>query len=321
MVMTSRLARSPLLLAGLLAATSACVDRATENTAVRRGDVAFAADSLDEALAEYRLALRQGSRDADVLARAAHTFAELGQVDEAADLYRQAADADPRWGDQAAADLMHLARRAAWGRERFRMATAVQEALRFRPGIGLGDLALPLARHHFQNGEYSRALPLYQRALMRADTVPEILFEIGQAYEEIGDCRRALGHYEAFYEAAPRSQRDAALLYIGSCALSVARELHEGPAVSTEDMEEARTLVGRYLEVGEPRSLQGEAYFLLGEIHAALGECSEAQDAFAQVLRLESVGGGALMTRARERFDLLRFGRGLESYRSDGRCY
>jgi tetratricopeptide (TPR) repeat protein len=305
-----------MVLLGLLG----CLDTGSEDNALRRGDIAFASDSLEEALAEYRLAVRQGSRDAPTLARVAHTYASLGRVDEAAAFYREATGVDSVWADQAAADLLHLAREAAGRRDGFLMAKAVQEALELTPGLGIGDLDLPLARHYFRNGEYGRALPLYQRALGRADSVPRILFEIGQAHEEIGDCRRALVHFERYRELAPPAERSGVDWYIGSCALEVARELRT-PSAAGSDLEEALAFVNRAIDVGEPRNLQGQAWFERGEIQAALGACDEAMESFAQVRFVEPGGGGALVNRAQERFDLIKFGRGLDRFRADGRCY
>lgn len=311
---------SAFLVAALLAPLASCVDRDTEDTAMRRGDVAFAADSLGEALAEYRLAVRQGSEDPALLARVAHTYVELGRVDEAASFYRLATDLDPAWGDQAAADLMHLAHAATGRRDRFLLATAVEEALAFRPGLGLGDLALPLARHYAQNGEFGRALPLYDRVLAAADTLPVVLFEIGQAHEEVGDCRQALLHFERYREAARRPERDQVDWYIGTCAYELARELRASPQ-SEEDLEEALGFVTRAIEVGEPRNIQGRAWFDRGEILAELGACDAAMEAFAQVRIVEPVAGGALVDRAQDRFDAIRFGRGLGRFRRERGCY
>ena len=109
---------------------------------VRRNDEL----SVEEALAEYRLAVRQGDGEPEVLARVAHAYVALGRVDEAAEYYRQAVSLDEDFRTQAVSDLMGMARRAADTGERFQMASAVQEALAMEPAIGLDDMALPLAR-------------------------------------------------------------------------------------------------------------------------------------------------------------------------------
>ncbi|HCK60737.1 MAG TPA: hypothetical protein DHW11_05875, partial [Gemmatimonadetes bacterium] len=60
-----------------------CVPQDIEMGAVQRGDEAFAQANYEEALAEYRLAIRQGADDPYVTARVAHTYARMGRVDDA----------------------------------------------------------------------------------------------------------------------------------------------------------------------------------------------------------------------------------------------
>jgi len=292
----------------LLAAASACVQAPADDTAVQRGDLAFAAGEYDEALAEYRLAARVERPDPAVLARVAHAYALDGQVDEAADHYRRAVDLDPTWASQAVADLMELAEVAGRGNDRFLMASAVAAAVEIEPGIGLERLALPLARHHFENGEFGRALPLYQRALAAgADSVPEIVFEIAQAHEEIGDCKGALIFFERFRERVRPWERGEVDWYIGSCSLQVALGLHGSDAVGEATLLDALSAVDRTIEMGEPRNLQGRAWFERGEILADLGRCEEAIASFRRVREAEGNVQSALATRAQERLDDLRF--------------
>lgn len=309
----------PFLCLTALLALTACDVSGREETAVRRGDVAFAQGRYEEALAEYRLAVRQGGADdAQVLARVAHTYAMLGRVDDAGTYYADAADRDESLADQAVADLMRLARDARASNDRFAMATAVETALELRPGLGVGDVALPLARHYFRNGEYGRALPFYQKALGEAtDSAPETVFEVGQAYEEIGDCEHALVYFERYREMIPRWRRDEVDWYIGSCSFSLAREQMSRSFPTDEELEEALERAERTVEVGEPRNIQGQAWFEMGEILSELGRCEEAMEAYGRVR--SAAPAGALVERAQDRFDEIRFGRGLEGFR-DGRC-
>jgi len=302
-----------------LAATFACSPRATEESALRRGDEAFAQGQYREALAEYRLAVRQGADDPSTLVRVAHTFALLGRVDDAGTYYVDAAARDEAWADQAVSDLMRLAVDARGTGDRFAMATAVETALGLRPGLGVGEMALPLARHYFENGEFGRALPFYQKAMGEAtDSIPEVVFEVGQAYEEVGDCEHALIYFERHREMIRRWERAEVDWYIGSCAYSLARDLRSGRAgVDEQDLERALQLVERTLEVGEPRNIQAQAWFEKGEILSDMGECDAAMDSYAQVRYADQAG--SLVDRAQDRFDEIRFGRGLESLRG-GRC-
>ena len=301
----------------LTAVAAACSPRTTEQNALRRGDEEFAQGIFAEALAEYRLAVRQGADDPEVSARVAHTYALLGRVDDAASYYADAVARDPELTDQAVSDLMRLAADAHASGDRFAMATAVETALELRPGIGVGGMELPLARHYFTNGEYERALPFYRRALAGArDSVPEVVLEVGRAHSEIGDCDHALLFFERFRTMVRPGQRGEVDWYIGNCAFDLARELREGTQ-APEQLERALELVDRTVEMGEPRNIQAQAWFEKGEILAELGRCDEAMEAYAQVRYADQAG--ALIERAQSRFDEIRFGRGLEQFR-EGRC-
>jgi tetratricopeptide (TPR) repeat protein len=297
----------------LVCALAACAPRASEDDAVERGDIAFATGNVEAALAEYQLAARQGG-DAEAYARVGHTYAQLGRVDEARDFYRQAADRDPRWADQAGADLLHLAREAESRSDRFLMASAVETALVFLPGLSVEGLSLPLARHYFESGEFGRALPFYQKALSAApDSTADVVMEVGTAYEEVGDCGRALTLFERYREMVQPWERTEVDWHIGNCSLSLGRQRR------TEDLpEEALALVDRTLEVGEPMNLIPQTWFERGEILSSLGRCDEALEAYRRVRVLEPTGTSALVRRAEERIDEVRFGRGLQEL--TGRC-
>lgn len=312
---------APVALMGAVAALAALVVTgcapATEQDAVERGDQLFATGRYEQALAEYRLAVRQGADDANVLARVAHTYARLGRVDDASTNYQSAVAADSALRDQAVADLMRLASEAERSGDRFAMANAVQAAREIEPALGVRDLALPLARHYFGSGEYGRALPYYQIAMAETSDSPEIVFEVGQAYEEIGDCEHALVFFERFRTMVRAWERGEVDWYIGTCAFSVAEDILARSDITDDDYERALTLVDRTVEVEEPRNLQARAWFERGEILAELGRCEEAMEAYAQVRFTDQAG--ALVDRAQAAFDEIRFGRGLESFRG-GRC-
>ena len=313
--MTHRLLLS-LLISCLV--TGACSSRVTEESAIHRGDVAFAQGDYEEALAEYRLAVRQGAADPSITGRIAHTYAIMGRVDDAGAYYLETSSKDEGFADQAVSDLMRLALDAKENNDRFAMATAVETALRLRPGIGVGDMSLPLAQHYFKNGEYGRALPFYQSAMADAtDSLPEIVFEIAQAYEEIGDCDHALIGFERFREMVRPWERGEVDWYIGTCAFSLAGDLISSPAAGEQELERALELVDRIVEVGEPRNIQAQAWFQKGEILDQLGACEEAMEAYEQVRYVDQAG--PLLDRAQRRYDEIRFGRGPDNFPEE-RC-
>ncbi len=302
----------------VLAFVVGCSPRGSEENAVRRGDEAFAQGNFEEALAEYRLAERQGADDPATAARIAHTYAMMSRVDDAGSYYRIAAAEDPSLTDQAVSDLMRLARDAHTDGDRFAMATAVESALQLRPGIGFGDMTLELARHYFVNGEYGRALPFYQIALADAsDSLPDVVFEVGQVHEEIGDCEHALVFFQQFRSMVRPWQRSEVDWHIGTCAFNIARELQSRAELDPDQLSRALDLINLTVEMGEPRNIQAQAWFEKGEILAELGDCQGAMESYAQVRYADQAG--ALIDRAQSRFDEIRFGTGLEHLR-DGRC-
>ena len=75
--------------------------------------------------------------------------------------------------------------------------------------------------------------------------------------------------------------------------------------------------MNRTVAVGEPRNIQAQAWFEKGEILAEMDECEAAMEAYSQVRYADQAGW--LIDRAQDRFDGIRFGRGLEHLR-DGQC-
>lgn len=299
----------------LLAA--ACTQSVGEYNTVLRGDQAFARGEMDEALAEYRLAILQGSDDPGVYGRVAHTYALQGRVDDAAEHYHQAAAEDSSYADQAVADLVRLARASAERDDLFGVASAVQSALAFRPGLSVDELALPLARHYSRSGEFGRALPFYQKALgaAPADSAPALVYETAQAYEEVGDCGRALVFFEQYRETIPRWQRGEVNWHLGTCSYRYAERLK-----AQGRLEDALRHLETTIELEEPRNLLSLAHFDRGEVLSLLGDCEEAVEAYASVLEIDAGGTGPLVSRARSRIDEIRFGGYLEEFRPDERC-
>ena len=179
--------------------------------------------------------------------RVAHTYAEMGRIDEAGEFYHQAVDQDPDFADQAVSDMVRLARAARDRDDLFGLASAMETAMSFRPGITMQDMALPLARHYFRSGEYATALPYYQASIagMQGDTIRDVVFEAGSAYDEVGDCRRALLYYEEYRTLIRSYQRGDVDWKIGSCSLHLAQELR-----SEGEDEEALAHIERTIALG-----------------------------------------------------------------------
>lgn len=285
-------------------ALAACGGQAEED-AILRGDRYWAAGDRDQALAEYRLAVRRGSPrgDGETLIRVAHAYASLGRVDESLDYYRQAVERDPELVDQAVADLIRVARAAVRRNDNIALASAVQGATEFRPGISASELTLPLARHYLDMGQYGEAVPYLQKALADNGDDTQILYDLATAHEEIGDCPRALVFFERFREAVPARARRDVDWRIGSCSYELAREARREARSN-----DALRLLQATIDLGEPRHLLARAQFEKGEILADLGECDAAVEAFRRVRDEDVAGSGVLAERAQLRIDEIRFG-------------
>ncbi len=302
-------------------------------TARLRGDQAFARGAYEDALAEYRLALREDPDIANVL-RTAHAYAVLGRVDEARALYDEAVREDSAHVDQAVSDFVARAKQAFANRDSYGGASAMETALYFRPGIVVDELVLPMARHYSSSGEHGRAQPLYLRALGDQRRDPDIVFETALAHTEIGDCERAMGFFEEFVDLAPRRENETRW-HVGTCAIQLARELMEQGAIRealdraaladsgdtvvetdsvASELDQAVDQVLGYLdlvmELREPRTMLPEAYFQKAEILSRLGECEAAMEAYRTVPAVSVAGSEVLARRARERVDQIRFGSG-----------
>jgi tetratricopeptide (TPR) repeat protein len=299
-------ARAAVVLTGLAMLAAACTASGSEEEAIRRGDAAFAQGEFNDALAEYRLALRQGSDRAETWLRTAHAFARVNRIEEAREHYEAAIARDSALADQAASDLLRVARRAVERRDGMVASAAADAAARIRPGVSLSGVAVDLARHYVRTAQPAQALPYFQKALAENDDDPGILLELALAHEQLGDCERALAFFDQVRPRIQANRRSEVDWQIGNCSYQLARE-----AAARGFSDEALRLYRAVTDLGEPRNLLGQAWFDSAEILARRGECTAAAAAFERALQEES-GNGALAARARDRIDQIRFRRGGE---------
>jgi tetratricopeptide (TPR) repeat protein len=275
--------------------------------AVQRGDRLWADSNYTAALAEYRLALEQGGNDDEVLARVAHAYIQTGQFARGKEAYDTLIAQAPEFTDQAVFDYVTVARRARDRSDRFGMAGAVEAALALRPGLPLEEMAAPLARYYATTGAPERAIEFYERALSRApaDTVPTLLFELGEVHEARGNCEDALGFFNAYRARRPAGEHaDEARWHVGNCSFMLGRRSRQAG-----ELELALRRLDTVIELGVPQNIQDQAWFERGETLLALGRPAEALPCYIRVLELNSARTGQLVERAQRRIDELRFGR------------
>lgn len=303
-------ARRRALLAGLAAALiglptvvlSGCGEA---ETAVRRGDRLWADSEYTAALAEYRLAVRQGGAGEEELLRAAHGFVRTNDFDRARETYDELLARAPEHESQAVYDYLLLARHALERGDRYDMTRAVEAALELEPQLPLRELTEPMAAYYREVGDTERALDFYRRALAHTppDSAGPLIYTIGLLHAARDDCARAIGYFRAYEARAPDGERRREAAWnLGNCAFRLARAAHEQGFLT-----EALRHLGTVLELGVPETVQDEAWFRRGDILYALGRFDEALESFRMVLELNPARTGRLVERAQERIDQIRF--------------
>ncbi|MCI0436112.1 MAG: tetratricopeptide repeat protein [Gemmatimonadetes bacterium] len=287
----------------VLAGSASCGDA---DSAIARGDHFWAEGAYAEALAEYRLALRE-SRTPTTLSRVAHAYIQNGQFERAREIYDELLGAAPEWADQAVFDYLTVAVRARDRGDRYGLASAVEAARSLRPGLPLDEFAIPLARYYASTGDPAKALDSYERALSSAppDSVPTLLFDIARMHVSQGNCSEAIGFFRAFRSRERRGPRaDEANWHIGECSFNLARRSRQDG-----DLEKALRELDTTIDLGVPKNRIDEAWFDRGEVLFAMGRRDDALFAYRMVLEINPAGTGQLVERARRRIDDLRFGR------------
>lgn len=293
------------LVAAALLGVVACGGPSEES--LERGDRLLGAGELESAIAEYKLALRQGGESAPVLLRLGQAYARHGDVEETIRYYEPLLETDSSHMYQMAGDLIGLARDALARGARENVARALRPLLEVSVGLVPVDLRLALARHYWQDGDYAAALPLYLSSLTEGgEEIPAAVhFETGRAYEEMGGCLEALEYFSVYLEAAARDapQVPSARWHYGSCLFEMAETDHAAgrPRAALEKLD-------RMVRLGVPQTLLDRAHFLRGELLLAMGEQERALDAYREVLRLNPTRSGSLVQQAEGRIRQIRFG-------------
>ncbi len=269
------------------------------------GDRFLVSGREEAAIAEYQLALRRRGEDPEVLLRLAHGYAHLDRLDEAVDYYARLLAVDSIHTDQAVADFLAMAKRAAARNDRARIARALEQVEAIRPGSVPLELSLPFARYYYELSEYAQALPLYLTVLATdPDSVePEARYEVASVYYELGECGQALTHYRAFLQQRRRGELTGdARWHAGQCAYQLAqRDRLAGRP------QEALGKFELVIELGSPQALLDDTWFERGEILFALGEFDEAVLSYQTVLELNPSRTGRRVRLAEERIRSIRY--------------
>jgi tetratricopeptide (TPR) repeat protein len=287
----------------LLAVALGCRGEAGE--AIERGDRLLAVGSVDEAIAEYKLSLRQSGEEPEVLVRLGSAYGRRGEVEAALQYFRRALEQDSSYADLVAVELTAAARAARDGGSPDNMARALEMVQPIGSEFLPLDLKLDLAAHYVGVSDYGRALPLYLSAIDSGETEPATWLEAARALQESGACREGLAYFERYLDspAARRGAGSSARWQYGQCLYEVA-EQERVAGRSSRALEKLDLLIAQ----GVPRTLLDRAHFSRGEILRRVGNLEAAQVEYQMVLDLNPALTGPLVRVAQERIREIRYG-------------
>ncbi len=279
-------------------AVTACGGSAADHRVL--GDRAYVDGHFDEALAEYRLALRQRTPNATLRAKAAAAAVRIGELKPAIEEYIALAREDEKRATEAADGLERVARLALAGNDlvALRLAIGAIRDLGVHRAVS-GTFALAL----LENAEPAGAvdlLPLAAAAASDTRAQDSLMYEYGTVLRRTGRCEQALPVLESLarrrrvISLAEGAARDAA-----SCALTLGRRAlnRNAPTVAEEWFRRAVTHGGD-TPVGRA------AYVGLGDVMFARGEFEGAVEAFQRAMA-DAPAGDSIAAVARERLNLI----------------
>jgi tetratricopeptide (TPR) repeat protein len=252
----------------------------------RLGDRRYAEHSFLDALAEYRLAMRQLSPAPALRAKFAAAALHAGAVGEAVAAYRDLAEAEPAAQDEAADGLLHAARLAIDARDLAALGQAVAVLRQLQPDRVLGGVTAALGASYEPGGRPGDALDiLLQGAAVSAPgTADSLLVLYGDLNVQLSQLDAAQRAYEGVLRRAPtRGVAQAARAGLVRCAIERGRD-----ALGAGFLEDAVGWFGKAIAFGDPDSLVRVAWLLTGDARWAGSDTARAVEAY----RRAASGGG-----------------------------
>ncbi len=290
-----------LLFATLAAAAAvACVRTAADHEEL--GDRAYAAGDHQDALAEYRLALRPDPTRAPLLAKAAAAALHTAEFAFATAAYDALAAADATRRDEAADGLERVVRAALAVNERMAGEAALTALRTLAPDRPMGQYARAVALDAVEQGRNREARALLPAAIAAASgrTADSLLFLYGTVAARLGDCDAAVPAFEAVVRRGREpGAAEAAREGLALCALMQGHAaLEAGRSEVAEDWYRRATAPGGGPDVARA------AFLGLGDIRLARGDVGGAVESYQMVLQGGNPGD-SLSVRAQQRMNAL----------------
>jgi tetratricopeptide (TPR) repeat protein len=290
--------------AALLAAGSACGSGAADHWS--KGNRFLEAGRVQDARAEFRVALRGGGRPSEGL------LWKLGRLDLDAKSFTEARrelDAllarDRGRAEEVALAYLLVAARWFHDGDPFHAVQAVQAAREANPEQNVGPFWYAMGDWHFERLEDDLAVQHYLLARAAAPGLePQADYRLALALERLGRWRQAVRYHRAWARhAGEDGMTREARYHLGEAAFRAAQASfleHRYP----ETLEHLELVLGS----GQPETRLDDAWYLLGEVRYRTGQRGAAEEAFLRVLELSPSSSSRLYGEAERRLLDIRFG-------------
>jgi len=255
----------------------------------RLGDRWYAERAFVDALAEYRLAMRQRAPDAELRAKFAEAALQAGALGDAVTAYHDLARSEPASVDEAADGLTRAARLAIGARDMAALSDALVALREVAPQRAVGFLAVALGA----GTAYVRR-PDAMDVLLEAAAAASTLAGADSFLVDYADLNANMGRCDAAtrtYEAILRRNRQVPPLVEAARGGLAGCEVQDGKAsLSAGALQDAEVSFRKAIAVGEPDSVVRLAWLLIGDTRWAKGDTAVAQDAYRRAMSGASEG-------------------------------
>ena len=253
----------------------------------RLGDRRYAEHAYVDALAEYRLALRQRRPSGELRAKFAQAALRSGALSDAVVAYRDLARAEPAQLEEAADGLTRAARLAVGARDMSALTDAMVALHDVAPQRPVGVLLVTLGAGSTALAKRPEAMDVLLEAAAAAPTAAAVDSFLG-AYADVnarlGRCDVAAGAYQGVLRRSPPPDlARAAQGGLAGCAVAQGQL-----SLSAGALPDAEAQFQRAIAIGQPDSVLRLAWLLMGDARWADSDTARAVDAYRHAV----AGGG-----------------------------
>ena len=245
----------------------------------RSGDRRYAENAFVDALAEYRLAMRQNRPSAELRAKFAQAALRSGALSDAVLAYRDLARVEPAALDEAADGLTRAARLAVRARDMGALTGAMVALHDVAPQRPVGALAVALGASSTALAKWPEAMDVLLEAAGAATSAAasdSFLVAYADVNAQLGRCDVASRIYDAVLRRNPLPVlASGAQGGLAGCTVADGRL-----SLSAGALQDAEAHFQRAIAIGQPDSVVRLAWLLMGDARWADGDTAIALDAY-----------------------------------------